>query len=142
MRPEYLLEAYATAVLHKDAAAYTSIFDENIRVFDMWQEWRYDGITAWREVAKDWFDALGADKDVVSFSDIEITEKGELALITAIAKFTATSEQGEALRYLENRLTWVAVKKGLTWKIIHQHTSSPIDFNTMQVVLKRDKKPR
>ncbi|MBN8721103.1 MAG: nuclear transport factor 2 family protein [Sediminibacterium magnilacihabitans] len=142
MRPEYLLEAYATAVLHKDAAAYTSIFDENIRVFDMWQEWRYDGITAWREVAKDWFDALGADKDVVTFSDIEITEKGELALITAIAKFTATSEQGEALRYLENRLTWVAVKKGLTWKIIHQHTSSPIDFNTMQVVLKRDKKPR
>lgn len=140
--PEYLLEAYATAVLHKDAAAYTSIFDENIRVFDMWQEWRYDGITAWREVAKDWFDALGADKDVVTFSDIEITEKGELALITAIAKFTATSEQGEALRYLENRLTWVAVKKGLTWKIIHQHTSSPIDFNTMQVVLKRDKKPR
>ena len=142
MRPEYLLEAYATAVLHKDAAAYTSIFDENIRVFDMWQDWRYDGITAWREVAKDWFDALGADKDVVTFSDIEITEKGELALITAIAKFTATSEQGEALRYLENRLTWVAVKKGLTWKIIHQHTSSPIDFNTMQVVLKRDKKPR
>ena len=142
MRPEYLLEAYATAVLHKDAAAYTSIFDENIRVFDMWQEWRYDGITAWREVAKDWFDALGADKDVVTFSDIEITEKGELALITAIAKCTATSEQGEALRYLENRLTWVAVKKGLTWKIIHQHTSSPIDFNTMQVVLKRDKKPR
>lgn len=142
MRPEYLLEAYATAVLHKDAAAYTSIFDENIRVFDMWQEWRYDGITAWREVAKDWFDALGADKDVVTFSDIEITEKGELALITAIAKFTATSEQGEALRYLENRLTWVAAKKGLTWKIIHQHTSSPIDFNTMQVVLKRDKKPR
>ena len=142
MRPEYLLEAYATAVLHKDAAAYTSIFDENILVFDMWQEWRYDGITAWREVAKDWFDALGADKDVVTFSDIEITEKGELALITAIAKFTATSEQGEALRYLENRLTWVAVKKGLTWKIIHQHTSSPIDFNTMQVVLKRDKKPR
>lgn len=136
-----MLEAYATAVLHKDAAAYTSIFDENIRVFDMWQEWRYDGITAWREVAKDWFDALGADKDVVTFSDIEITEKGELALITAIAKFTATSEQGEALRYLENRLTWVAVKKGLTWKIIHQHTSSPIDFNTMQVVLKRDKKP-
>ena len=142
MRPEYLLEAYATAVLHKDAAAYTSIFDENIRVFDMWQEWRYDGITAWREVAKYWFDALGADKDVVTFSDIEITEKGELALITAIAKFTATSEHGEALRYLENRLTWVAVKKGLTWKIIHQHTSSPIDFNTMQVVLKRDKKPR
>ncbi len=142
MGPEDLLEAYATAVLHKDAAAYTSIFDENIRAFDMWQEWRYDGITAWREVAKGWFDALGADKDVVTFSDIEITEKGEWALITAIARFTATSEQGEALRYLENRLTLVAVKKGLVWKIIHQHTSSPIDFNTMQVVLQRDKKPR
>ncbi len=141
MGPEGLLEAYAIAVLHKDAEAYASIFDENIRVFDMWQEWCYDGITAWHEVAKGWFDALGADKDVVTFSDVEITEKGELALITAIARFTATSEQGEALRYLENRLTWVAVKKGLAWKIIHQHSSSPIDFNTMQVVLQRDEKP-
>jgi ketosteroid isomerase-like protein len=139
MKPEDLLEAYAKAVLHKNAAAYTSIFDENIRVFDMWQEWRYDGMAAWREVAKGWFDALGTDKDVVTFSDIEITEKGELALITTIAKFTATSEQGEALRYLENRLTWIAVKKGIAWKIIHQHTSSPIDSNTMQVVLQREK---
>lgn len=55
MGPEDLPEAYAIAVLHKDADAYTTIFDENIRAFDMWQEWRYDGITAWREVAKGWF---------------------------------------------------------------------------------------
>lgn len=138
MKPEDLLEAYAMAVLHKDVGAYTSIFDEHIRVFDMWQEWSYDGIAAWREVATGWFDSLGSNKDVVTFSNIEITEKGGLALITAIAKFTAVSEKGDKLRYLENRLTWVAMKKEEAWKVIHQHTSSPIDFNTMQVMLQKE----
>jgi ketosteroid isomerase-like protein len=52
-------------------------------------------------------------------------------------KFTAVSEEGEELRYLQYRLTWVAKKKEGSWKIIHQHTSSPVDFETMQVILTR-----
>ena len=137
MKPESLLQRYKTAVLQKDLIAFTSIFDENVRVFDMWQQWTYDGLAAWSEMAKGWFASLGSDNDVVTFDEVEIRSSGDLTVITAIAKFTAVSKDGEELRYLQNRLTWVAQKKEQAWKIIHQHTSSPVDFGTMQVILKR-----
>lgn len=87
-----LLESYQQAVFQKDLEAFASIFDEKVRVFDTWQRWTYDGLTAWRN---------------------------------------------EALRYLENRLTWVAKKKAGVWKIIHQHTSGPVDFESMKLILRR-----
>ena len=137
MEPEELIQIYKTAVLKKDLEAYASIFDDKVYVFDTWQIWSYDGLPSWREMAKSWFSSLGTDHDSVTFDDIKIQSSGELALITAIMKFTAVSEEGEELRFLQNRLTWVAKKKDGRWKIIHQHTSSPVDFETMQVILTR-----
>jgi uncharacterized protein (TIGR02246 family) len=134
---ESLFETYKNAVFQKELEAFSSIFDEQVRVFDMWQQWSYEGLAAWREMAKGWFSSLGSDRDVVTFDDMKIEAAGEMALATAIVRFTATSEKGEALRYLEDRLTWVARKKEGTWKIIHQHNSGPIDFETMKVILRR-----
>jgi uncharacterized protein (TIGR02246 family) len=134
---ESLFETYKTAVFQKDVEAFASIFDEKVRVFDMWQRWSYDGLVAWREIAKNWFSNLGENKDVITFDDIQIQSTGEMALASAFVRFTAISEKGEELRYLENRLTWIAQKKDNQWKIIHQHTSGPIDFETMKVILKR-----
>jgi uncharacterized protein (TIGR02246 family) len=137
MEPESLLEIYKTAVLKKDLEMYASIFDKEVYVFDTWQQWNYVGLTAWLEMAKAWFTSLGTDHDSVSFDDIKIEKTTDIALITAIMKFTAVSEEGDELRFLQNRLTWVAKKKDGGWKIIHQHTSSPVDFETMQVILTR-----
>ena len=134
---EALFETYKNAVFQKDVEAFTALFDEKVRVFDMWVLWTYDGLAAWRDMAKEWFGSLGADRVVVTFDDIQIEAAGDLATATAFVRFAAISEKGEELRYLENRLTWVARKKGGTWVIIHQHTSSPIDFETMKVILKR-----
>ena len=132
-----LLESYQQAVFQKDLEAFASIFDEKVRVFDTWQRWTYDGLTAWREMAAGWFSSLGTDRDVVTFEDVRIEETEELAIATALVRFTAISAQNEALRYLENRLTWVAQKKAGVWKIIHQHTSGPVDFESMKVILRR-----
>ncbi len=135
MKPEDLIQVYKTAVLKKDLELYASIFDKEVYVFDTWQQWNYDGLPAWLQMAKAWFSSLGTDHDSVSFDDIKIEKTGDFALITAIMKFTAISEKGEELRFLQNRLTWVARKKEEGWKIIHHHTSSPVDFETMQVML-------
>ena len=135
--PESLFETYKNAVFQKDIEAFASVFDENVRIFDMWEQWAYEGLSAWREMAKGWFSSLGTDRDVVTFDDVQTEITGEMAVMTAIVKFTAVSEGGETLRYLQNRMTWVARKKGEVWKIIHQHTSSPIDFETMKAILKR-----
>jgi ketosteroid isomerase-like protein len=133
--PEILFQLYKGAVFEKNVDAFVDLFDENVLVFDMWQQWTYEGLLAWRHMVKGWFNSLGADRDVVTFEDINIEDNDELAAITAIARFAAVSEKGEELRYLQNRLTWVARKKEGVWKIFHQHTSSPIDFETMKTIL-------
>jgi uncharacterized protein (TIGR02246 family) len=137
MKVESLLETYKSAFYQKDIDAFTSIFDENVHVFDMWVQWTYNGLAAWREMAKGWFESLGADRDVITFDNVQIEESGDLATVTAFVKFAAVSQKGEELRFLQNRLTWIARKKDGIWKIIHQHTSSPIDFSTMKVILQR-----
>jgi ketosteroid isomerase-like protein len=132
-----LFDIYKQAVFQKDLEAFVSIFDEKVRVFDMWQRWTYDGLPAWREMAAGWFTSMGTDRDVVTFEDIQIEETGDLAFASALVRFTAVSAEGKELRYLENRLTWVARKKVGVWKIIHEHTSGPIDFESMKVILRR-----
>ncbi len=132
-----LFETYKNAVFQKDIEAFASIFDEDVQVFDMWGQWTYDGLAAWKEMAKGWFTSLGTDRDVVTFDNIQMQETGELATATAFVRFTAVSEKDEELRYLENRLTWIARKKNGKWGILHQHTSGPVDFETMKVILRR-----
>jgi uncharacterized protein (TIGR02246 family) len=137
MQVESLFETYKNAVFQKDAEAFAAIFDSNVRVFDMWVLWSYDGLASWKEMAKEWFGSLGTERVVVTFDEIQIEAADEMALATAYVRFAAVSETGEQIRYLQNRLTWVARKKEGRWIIIHQHTSSPIDFETMKVILKR-----
>jgi uncharacterized protein (TIGR02246 family) len=131
-----LFDAYSQAVFQKDANTFLSLFDENVRVFDMWA-WNYDGLPAWREMVTGWFANLGADRDVVTFDDIRIRQSGDMAVASAFARFAAVSEKGEELRFLQNRLTWVIQEKDGVWKIIHEHTSGPVDGNTMKVQLQR-----
>jgi uncharacterized protein (TIGR02246 family) len=132
-----LFENYKNAVFHKDLQLFSSIYDDDVLVFDMWQQWDYVGLGAWKEMAKTWFASLGKDRDVVTFDNIQIQLSGDLAFASALVRYTAVSEKDEELRYLEERFTWVIRKKGQDWKVIHQHSSGPIDFNTMKVILKR-----
>jgi uncharacterized protein (TIGR02246 family) len=132
-----LLETYKIAVQQKDIEAYCSIFDEDVKIFDMWQSWSIDGLKAWRAMAKEWFASLGENIDVVTFDNVQIHLHGEMAHVSAFVRFTAVSPNGTELRFLENRLTWVIEKKVQSWKVIHQHTSGPVDFNTMKVILQR-----
>jgi uncharacterized protein (TIGR02246 family) len=132
-----LFESYKTAVLQKNIDAFLSLFDNNVRIFDLW-EWMYDGIGPWREMVKDWFSSLDNNEQViVTFDDIRVQDAGEMAVATAFARFAAVSDKGEELRYLQNRLTWVVQKKEGGWKIIHEHTSAPVDGATMKVRLQR-----
>jgi uncharacterized protein (TIGR02246 family) len=89
-------------------------------------------------MVQDWFSSLGAaEQVVVTFDDIRIQAAGDMAVATAFARFAAVTDKAEELRYLQNRLTWVAQKKDGAWKIIHEHTSAPVDGETMKVRLQR-----
>ena len=131
-----LFESYKDAVYRKDAEGLLSLFDEDVRVFDMWA-WRYDGLPAWRDMVTGWFSSLGTTRDVVTFDDIRIHESGEMGIASAFVRFAATDESGNELRFLQNRLTWAVRKKAGAWKIIHEHTSGPVDGETLKVRLQR-----
>jgi len=134
--PTALFDFFSDAVYNKDVEAYLELYDEQVLVFDMWQAWSYEGLPAWRKMVEGWFSSLGSDRDRVTFRDKHVEVAGDMGFVTAIVRFAAVSEAGEELRFLDNRLSWVIRRSGDAWKIVHQHTSGPIDFNSMKVQLR------
>lgn len=41
-----VIEGYAAAVRAKDVDAFVSLYAKDVRVFDMWGRWSYDGVDA------------------------------------------------------------------------------------------------
>ena len=135
---EELLERYKAAVYAKDVDAFVALFDEHVRVFDMWGRWSYDSAEQWRQPVGEWFGSLGSDRVVVEFDDLQTVVGDDVAGADAFVTFRAQSPDGEELRSMNNRLTWVLRKNGEgTWKVVHEHTSAPIDFETAEVMLER-----
>ncbi len=132
-----LFDTYKKSAYEKDLERFLSIFDENVQVFDMWGRWSYEGIAAWRKMAEGWFGSLGPERVFVEFDEVEATVSGDMAYARATVTYSALGGDGQKLRSLQNRLTWVARKKEGLWKIIHEHTSAPIDHPTLKAILKK-----
>jgi ketosteroid isomerase-like protein len=112
-----------------------SLYDPDLFVFDSWNVWSYEGTEAWRSMTQDWFTSLGAERVAVEFTDERSSGSGALAYAAATVRYTALSAGGQSLRSLQNRITVVLELKNGTWRIVHQHTSSPIDFETKSAIL-------
>jgi len=125
-----VLKDYAAAVLAKDLNAFMSLYDPDIFVFDSWNVWSYESAEAWRGMTQDWFTSLGAERVAVEFTDERNRSSATLAYASATVRYTALSASGQSLRSLQNRITVVLELKNGKWRIVHQHTSSPIDFET------------
>jgi uncharacterized protein (TIGR02246 family) len=132
-----LLDAYRDAVYAKDVEAFVAIFADDVRVFDMWGTWSHDGIDSWREMAEGWFGSLGDELVRVEFDDVQATAGDDLAVVSAFVTFAGLSAAGEQLRSLNNRLTWGLRKTDGAWKVVHEHTSAPIEMATGKVNLER-----
>ena len=121
-----MLERYAAAVRAKDVDAFVGLYADDVRTFDLWSVWSYDGKPALREMVSEWFGSLGDDEVVaVAFDDVRTRSGGEVAAVSAFTTFTALSPAGEELRSMNNRLTWVLQRDGGSWRIAHEHTSAP-----------------
>jgi uncharacterized protein (TIGR02246 family) len=134
---ESLLDAYRDAVDAKDVDAFVAIFADDVRVFDMWGTWSHDGIDAWREMAESWFGSLGDERVRVDFDDVQTTVGEDVAVLSAFVTFAGLSADGEELRSMNNRLTWGLRTVDGTWKVVHEHTSAPVEMATGKVDLRR-----
>ena len=125
---EEMLTAYAAAVRTKDVDAFVGLYADDVRNFDLWQEWTYDGKDALRATVRQWFGSLPDDEVVaVEFDDVRTQAGADVAAVSAFTTFAALSPDGTELRSMNNRLTWVLRKEpGGAWKIVHEHTSAPV----------------
>lgn len=131
------LARYSAAAYDKDVDAFVALYADDVHVFDMWNSWELRGIEAWRNMAAGWFSSLGDERVVVAASDVVSEVTGDLALGRATLTFTAVSPEGKELRSLDNRITLAMRRMGNAWKIFHEHTSGPIDHQTMKGTIKR-----
>ena len=131
------LERYAAAVRAKDVEAFVALYDADVHVFDMWGRWSLRGAEAWREMARGWFASLGEEYVVVGFEDIEAIAADGLAIGHATATYAAYSADDTRLRSLDNRITLVLRQRGGDWRIVHEHTSAPIEQASLKAVLRR-----
>ncbi len=132
-----VLEAYKAAVYARDVDAFAALYDDDIQVFDMWGAWSYRGLAAWRGMATGWFESLGSERVGVDFDEVTAEVARDMAFAHAFVTFRGLSAEGKELRSLQNRLTMTLRQKNGRWKIVHEHTSGPIDFETGKVMLKR-----
>ncbi|PUA26783.1 MAG: DUF4440 domain-containing protein [Cellvibrio sp. 79] len=132
-----VVAAYEQAVFTKNVEAFTGLYTKDVHIFDMWGEWSIQGLDNWRAMAEGWFSSLETERVVVTSEVIDSTITDELAVGYAYFTYTAIAENGEKLRSLTNRVSMALRKIGDNWKIFHEHTSAPIDHQSLQAILQR-----
>ena len=132
-----IVESYKAAVLAADAEAFMRLYHPTVRVFDTWGVWLYDGAAAWQRAVEGWFTSLGTERVRVSFSEVQVLAGQPVAVLNAIVTYAAESAKGEALRSMQNRITWVLRETGHVLRIVHEHTSAPVGFEDAKAILTR-----
>ena len=120
-----VLDAYAAAVRTKDVDAFLDLYADDVRTFDLWSVWTYDGKDRLRAMVEEWFGSVGTDTIGVEFDEVRTEVGDEVAAVSAFTTFRGISAEGEELRSMNNRLTWILRRDGDGWKIAHEHTSAP-----------------
>ena len=131
------LDTYKAAVLAKNAETFMHLYDPEVRVFDTWGTWSYEGAAAWRVAVEGWFASLGTERVRVTFQDVRIAGGPAFASMSAIVTYAAVSADGQALRNMQNRISWVLEASGHVLRVIHEHTSAPIGFEDAKAILER-----
>jgi uncharacterized protein (TIGR02246 family) len=132
-----VIETYRSAVHAKDAGALIRLYDPKVRVFDTWGVWSYEGAASWQLAVEAWFTSLGTERVKVSFDDVQTSGDADFAVVSAIVTYAGQSAQGETLRSMQNRLTWVLKTSGHVLRILHEHTSAPVGFDDAKAILQR-----
>ena len=132
-----VIGSYAAAVLARDVDAFMRLYHPAVRVFDAWGVWLYEGAPAWRIAVEGWFASLGSERVKVSFSEVQSAADHTVAVVSAIVTYAAESAQGDPLRSMQNRITWVLRESGHVFRIAHEHTSAPVGFEDSKAILTR-----
>jgi ketosteroid isomerase-like protein len=134
-----ILGIYESAVFKKDVEAFMRLYEPSVRVYDAWGVWSYEGSEAWQRAVEGWFTSLGTERVRVTFDEVQTWMGKDVSSVSAIVTYAGFSAEGEQLRAMQNRITWVLRTIGHVPRIVHEHTSAPLGFNDSKAILARDK---
>lgn len=132
-----VIDTYRSAVLAKDVGTLMWLYDPDVRIFDTWGVWCYQGAEAWQRAVEGWFTSLGTEKCRVRFDDVVTWGGRELTVLSAVVTYAGESARGEPLREMQNRLSWGLRTSGHVLRIVHEHTAAPVGFEDMKAMLTR-----
>ncbi len=130
-----VVESYKAAVFAADAEAFMRLYHPAVRVFDTWGVWLYEGAPAWQRAVEGWFTSLGRERVRASFSEVQVLAGQPVAVLNAIVTYAAETAKGEPLRSMQNRITWVLRETGHVFRVVHEHTSTPVGFEDSKAIL-------
>jgi ketosteroid isomerase-like protein len=70
----------------------------------------------------------------VIFEMIQIHQGDKVSFATAIVGYQAISVDNKVIRSMKNRITVGFTKTDAGWKVVHQHTSAPIDSDLKAIL--------
>ncbi len=125
---------YKYFVWEKDIENMINLYDHNVLVFDMWNKGHCEGLIEWANIIKQWLDSLKDERVNVTFEMIKIQSGENVSFASSIITYQAISANNKVIRSMKNRITLGFTKTGDLWRVTHQHTSAPIDYN-LQAIL-------
>jgi ketosteroid isomerase-like protein len=120
-------EIYKQSAWNKDTESMIGLYDDDVMIFDMWTHGYQNGLAEWSSIIKDWLGSLREEKVNVIFEMIEIREGDNVGFGRALITYQAMSIDNTIVRSMRNRITLGFVKQKDVWKVVHQHTSAPIN---------------
>jgi uncharacterized protein (TIGR02246 family) len=127
-----LFENYTSAVLDKDIERFLGLYADDTLVFDAWGMWEFAGVDAWRPMVTAWFESLGDKLCQARFTEVVATVRDDLATAHAAVRYAEVTVDGTEVDSMMNRMTVVLETRDGEWKITHEHTSMPLDMETMK----------
>jgi ketosteroid isomerase-like protein len=128
-RPQDFFTIYKQSAWDKDTENMIALYHDNVVIFDMWNQGYQTGVTGWSNVINDWLGSLGNERVNVIFEMIEIHEGNNVGFGSALITYQAISTSNTIVRSMKNRVTLGFTKQKDEWKVMHQHTSAPINSN-------------
>ena len=67
-------ELYKQSAWNKDSAAMINLYDEQVVIFDMWDQGYMLNLSDWKNMIVDWLGSLGEEKVKVDFEMVKIDQ--------------------------------------------------------------------
>src|SRR5437764_15013759 len=100
---EQVLDSYAAAVRAKDVDAFLALYADDVRTFDLWSVWSYDGKNALRAMVEEWFGSPSTAAQIaVEFDEVRTEEGESLGALSAFATFRGLDADGNEERSMNN----------------------------------------